>query len=101
MNSLALSIAGKLAWVSTKTPFSTLGVDSDSHCTKPDNASMHVVTANKNIFAPVCSIGNVTPKKSKLKLNRMKQTKSSRRKGKKEEKKNGDKKSKFKLAVEL
>lgn len=60
---MSLIAPGKLACVSTKTPFSTFGLDSDSHCTKPDNASMHVVTANKNIFAPVCLFGKVTPKK--------------------------------------
>lgn len=52
-NSLSLIAALKLACVSTKTPFSTLGFDSASHRTKPNNANMHVVTVNKNIFVAV------------------------------------------------
>lgn len=50
MNSCSLIAAWKLACVSTKTPFSTLGFESASHRTELNRASMHVVTVNKNIF---------------------------------------------------
>lgn len=52
-NSFSLIVDWKFACVSTKTPFSTLGFESVSHRTKPDNANMHVATVNKNILPPV------------------------------------------------
>lgn len=49
-NSLSLMTVWKLACVNTKTPFSTSIFDSASHCTKPDKANIHAVTAKNNIF---------------------------------------------------
>lgn len=64
MNSFSLSTVWKLACVRTKTPPSTLG--SASHWTKPENASRHVVTANKYIFDPAYLFGITTPTKKKF-----------------------------------